>query len=198
MTGHDVWADSLQSKLFEEEKSFLHFFALRLEMYSLLNLKTIFQLSENQTEIVFPFGNFYRTFCISVRKQSMMRSTLPQKPSTRRRRWVLWGLGGSKVILFKVMEDKLDMKQFRLFLRTLRMIYNFYEAWKNMFLDIVALLLVELWFNQVNLFKRDSTLSLMIIQFGLLPTQTFNYVDSDGTYIISKENFLEEDTKWAK
>merc|ERR1712037_1085134 len=51
----------------------------------------------------------------------------------------------------KVMEDKLDMTQFRLFLRTLRMIYNFYE--------------------------------------------TFNYVDSDGTHIISKENFLEEDTK---
>ena len=62
-------------------------------------------------------------------------------------------------------------------------------------LDIVALLLVELCINEVYLFKRDSTLSLMIIQFGLLPTQTFNYVDSDGTHIISKENFLEEDTK---
>ena len=33
--------------------------------------------------------------------------------------------------LSKVMEDKLDMKQFRLFLRTLRMIYNFYEVQKN-------------------------------------------------------------------
>jgi len=51
----------------------------------------------------------------------------------------------------KVMEDKLEMKQFRLFLRTLRMTYNFYEA--------------------------------------------FNYVDSDGTHIISKEDFLKEETK---
>merc|ERR1712203_440409 len=51
----------------------------------------------------------------------------------------------------KVMEDKLEMKQFRLFLRTLRMTYNFYEA--------------------------------------------FNYVDSDGTHIISKEDFLNEETK---
>ena len=30
--------------------------------------------------------------------------------------------------LLKVMEDKLEMKQFRLFLRTLRMTYNFYEV----------------------------------------------------------------------
>ena len=30
--------------------------------------------------------------------------------------------------LVKVMEDKLEMKQFRLFLRTLRMTYNFYEV----------------------------------------------------------------------
>jgi hypothetical protein len=28
----------------------------------------------------------------------------------------------------KVMEDKLDMNQFRLFLRILRMTYNFYEV----------------------------------------------------------------------
>lgn len=28
----------------------------------------------------------------------------------------------------KVMEDKLEMKQFRLFIRILRMTYNFYEV----------------------------------------------------------------------
>jgi hypothetical protein len=28
----------------------------------------------------------------------------------------------------KIMEDKLDMKQFRLFLRVLRMTYNFYQV----------------------------------------------------------------------
>ena len=42
---------------------------------------------------------------------------------------------------------------------------------------------------------EDSRVSLMIIQFGPHSPQTFNYVDSDGTHIISKENFLEEDTK---
>ena len=138
-----------KANFLKKKKAFCIFCFTFRNVFSFKLLKTIFQLSENQTEIVIPFGNFYRTFCISVRKQSMMRSTSPPKPSTRRKRWVLVGLVGvgvtlSKVILFKVMEDKLDMKQFRLFLRTLRMIYNFYEAWKNMFLDIVALLLVEL------------------------------------------------------
>ena len=37
--------------------------------------------------------NICKTFYISVRKQSMMRSTLPRKPSTRRRRWVFNGVG---------------------------------------------------------------------------------------------------------
>ena len=57
----------------------------------------------------------------------MMPSTSHQKPSTKRRRWVFF----EDIVFFnllKVMEDKLEMKQFRLFLRTLRMTYNFYEV----------------------------------------------------------------------
>ena len=46
---------------------------------------------------------------------------------------VLVGLVGVGVTLSKVMEDKLDMKQFRLFLRTLRMTYNFYEVQSKQF-----------------------------------------------------------------
>ena len=47
-------------------------------------------------------------------------------------------MGGCKVALSlsKVMEDKLDMTQFRLFLRTLRMIYNFYEVRNSTFINI--------------------------------------------------------------
>ena len=45
-------------------------------------------------ETVIFIVNIYKTFYISVRKQLMMRSTLPQKPSTRRRRWVFVRFGG--------------------------------------------------------------------------------------------------------
>ena len=54
--------------------------------------------------------------------------------------------------LSKVMEDKLDMKQFRLFLRTLRMIYNFYEVQKNTY-NRCFFSFVEVGQNQVKLFK---------------------------------------------
>ena len=122
-----------KANFLKKKKAFCIFCFTFRNVFSFKLLKTIFQLSENQTEIVIPFGNFYRTFCISVRKQSMMRSTSPPKPSTRRKRWVLVGLVGVGVTLSKVMEDKLDMKQFRLFLRTLRMTYNFYEVQSKQF-----------------------------------------------------------------
>ena len=177
-----------KANFLKKKKAFCIFCFTFRNVFSFKLLKTIFQLSENQTEIVIPFGNFYRTFCISVRKQSMMRSTSPPKPSTRRKRWVLVGLVRVEVTLFisnvlvfvlvlvlvlmlvfvlvlmlvfmlvglvgvgvtlsKVMEDKLDMKQFRLFLRTLRMTYNFYEVQSKQFTWYFCTF-VEFWSNQV-------------------------------------------------
>ena len=192
MTGHDVWADSLQSKLFEEKKLFAFFCFTFRNVFSFKLLKTIFQLSENQTEIVIPFGNFYRTFCISVRKQSMMRSTLPQKPSTRRRRWVFVRLGGARWPCPRWWRTSSTWSNSDSFSEPSGWPTTFMRCNQNNLLDIFAPLLN---FDQIKLRQCPEFDDHSI---WTLPIQTFNYIDSDGTHIISKENFLEEDTKWGE
>ena len=65
------------------------------------------------------------------------------------------------------MEEKLDFKQMKLFIRILRMTYCFYQV----------------------------TYSTLYVFIDLSPVKAFNYIDSEGTHVISKEEFTSDATK---
>ena len=71
----------------------------------------------------------------------------------------------------KSMMDKLDYTQFKLFLRILRMTYNFYEVYISTF-----------------------PIPIPTIRHSII-FKAFNYIDSDGEHVIDRDTFCEDATK---